>query len=150
MGDDLTIYKRNLPHWRMTGATYFVTFSLFQDQPSLSDSERDFIQRVLLDHHKVRYHLWAWVVMNDHVHAVLTPLEDWQLAKILHTWKSFSANRMQRLFGRSGQIWLHESFDRIVRNEYELYQKCEYILTNPRRRWPDVQDYRWVGYRWMQ
>ncbi len=143
-----SIEKRKLPHWRETDSTFFITFSITQSQPDLSQEERDFLQTILTDHHSQRYHLWSWVVMNDHVHAVLTPYPDWQLAQITHTWKSFSANQLQRKFGRKGQVWLHESHDRIIRNESELYQKCEYIMNNPAKRWPDEKDYKWCGFNW--
>jgi len=52
---------------------------------------------------------------------------------------------MQKLHGRKGSIWLQEGFDRIIRDENELMEKCEYVLTNPIRRWPEVRDYKWAG-----
>ena len=38
---ELYIYKRRLPHWRMSGSIYFVTWRLSQDQPELNPLERD-------------------------------------------------------------------------------------------------------------
>ena len=126
-----------------------VTFTLIPEQPELHPEERDYMAGILKHDMPERYHLWVWVVMNDHVHAVLTPQRDWQLSQILHTWKSFSANQLQRKFNRRGQIWLHESHDRLIRDEEELRQKCNYVLTNPQRRWPEVKEYPWCGYEWM-
>ncbi len=45
---------------------------------------------------------------------------------------------------RRGQVWQHEYFDRIVRNDNELVEKLNYIVRNPWKRWPDVDEYRWV------
>jgi hypothetical protein len=44
-------------------------------------------------------------------------------------------------------VWVVESWDRIIRDEDELYEKCTYILNNPRKRWPDVMDYPWAGWQ---
>jgi putative transposase len=143
---DFAIYRRNLPHWRESGAVYFVTFTLTSGQPGLSELERDLVMSIMLGEQNKRYHLWAWVVMEDHVHTVVALAEDVTLSQVLHTWKSFSAHELQRKFGRKGQVWLHDSFDRIIRNEDELFQKCNYIMTNPVRRWPGTAEYRWCGY----
>jgi putative transposase len=93
-----------------------------------------------------RYKLYAWVVMNDHVHVVLRLLNDFQLDKVTHTWKSFSANQLQRLFGRVGSIWVTESWDRVVRDDAELMEKCLYVLNNPAKRWPGTVDYPACGW----
>jgi hypothetical protein len=51
----------------------------------------------------------------------------------------------QRDFGRRGVIWQYEYFDRIVRDQHELMSKVNYILGNPARKWPELQEYAWVG-----
>lgn len=125
---------------------YYVTFTLVNRQEKLSEDERDLVQSIMLGEQNQRYHLWAWVVMDDHVHAVVSLTAGIELSKVLHTWKSFSAHQLQRSFHREGQVWLHDSFDRIIRDEQELQQKCSYIITNPQRRWPEVLEYKWCGY----
>jgi len=143
--EELIINRRRLPHWRLKGSVYFVTWNLQRGQPDLTESERELVTDIIRFKNKERYLLFAFVVMNDHVHVVLQPQGDESLDKILHTWKSFSANQMQKLHGRKGSIWLQEGFDRIIRDENELMEKCEYVLTNPIRRWPEVRDYKWAG-----
>lgn len=49
-----------------------------------------------------RYSQIAWVVMPNHVHALFSLYEDCLLEKVLHTWKSFTANRINRVVARSG------------------------------------------------
>ena len=75
---------------------------------------------------------------------MVEPVHDWRLHKILHSWKSFTANRFQRLYGRYGPVWQDEYFDRFIRDEAEYCEKRDYILGNPYKRWPDAQDYAWV------
>ena len=78
-----------------------------------------------------RYKLGAWVVMPNHVHAIITPLKGFDLSEILHSWKSYSAHEINRLLGRTGQLWQRESYDHIVRNERALFKIEEYIDQNP-------------------
>ena len=78
-----------------------------------------------------RYILDAWVVMPNHVHALLQPLQDHALSDILHSWKSFTAKAVNERLGRSGAIWQDETFDRIVRDFDELEGYRKYVADNP-------------------
>lgn len=140
---DATFYRRRLPHLRVDGAIYFVTWRVRSGQPDLSDGEREEVVAAIRAFDDDCYVLHAYVVMNDHVHVILEPLSDFRLEAILHAWKSFTANRLQRGYRRRGAVWQAESFDRVVRDEAEYEQKRDYILSNPSRRWPDIESYRW-------
>jgi REP element-mobilizing transposase RayT len=142
---ELTIYRRKLPHWRMLGAVYFVTWRLAKEQPPLRPEERTLAMDDIKHFDNQRYELAAYVVMNDHVHVLVFPLDEYPLHRIVHSWKSFSAKRIAENSERRTPIWQREYFDRIVRDEEELIQKAKYILGNPFRRWPDLQEYQWVG-----
>jgi carbamoylphosphate synthase large subunit/REP element-mobilizing transposase RayT len=78
-----------------------------------------------------RYVLDAFVVMPNHVHALVKPLGDYSIAKILHSWKSFSANAINREFDHEGALWMAETFDTIVRDKSHLEACREYIAENP-------------------
>ena len=78
-----------------------------------------------------RYALGAHVVMPNHVHAVVSPLADVGLSEILHSWKSYSAKRVNVLLGRRGALWQKESFDHIVRSAEQLARINDYIRKNP-------------------
>jgi REP element-mobilizing transposase RayT len=91
-----------------------------------------------------RYQLSAYVVMDDHIHVLLAPLQPNELKEILHSWKSFTARQMQKEHKRFGRVWQEESFDRIIRDDLEFAQKAAYIIGNPQKRWPEVHDYPWV------
>ena len=91
-----------------------------------------------------RYELLVYVVMNDHVHALLAPFAPYELQGILHSWKSFTAHQMQHQHQRFGRVWQDEYFDRIVRDDQEFVQKLEYIVENPWKRWPDIDQYPWI------
>jgi putative transposase len=138
------IYTRRLPHWRMSGSIYFVTWRLDPDQTELNPIERDVIASNIKYFDKQRYDLFAFVVMPDHVHVLVQPKNDFLLKQVVHTWKSYSAYKLQRDFSRRNRIWQDEYFDRIVRDEKELIEKAQYILNNPLKKRPEILDYKWV------
>ncbi len=82
--------------------------------------------------------------MNDHVHVIVCLNSGETLSKLLHSWKSFTANQLQRLHNRQGAIWQEEYFDRIIRTPEDMLEKIEYVLNNPMKRWPGTQDYEWA------
>jgi REP element-mobilizing transposase RayT len=141
----LRFYQRWLPHGRRDGrgTVYFVTWRLASGQRPLVAAERGIVSRAIHHRDGVLHHLLAFVVMDDHVHVLVEPLGV-PLERLTHSWRSFTAHELQRLYRREGPIWQPESFDRIVRGEEELRQKAEYIVGNPWKRWPFVKSYPWV------
>ncbi|MEO6969458.1 MAG: carbamoyl-phosphate synthase large subunit [Chthoniobacterales bacterium] len=83
--------------------------------------------------HCERYVLDRFVVMPNHVHVLLQPLGGHSLADILHSWKSFTANALNRSFEQIGEVWMTESYDHIVRDWDELVACRDYIASNPER-----------------
>jgi len=79
------------------------------------------------------YILDSWVVMPNHAHVLFLPMDGAELSEILHTWKSYTAKRINRLLGRSGRLWQKESYDHIVRSPEALSKIREYIQENPRK-----------------
>jgi putative transposase len=77
-----------------------------------------------------RYRLWAFTVMSNHVHVVLTLNEGESLWRVLHSIKSFTAHECNAVLRRRGAFWQHESYDHVVR-EYEFGKIIFYVLRNP-------------------
>ncbi len=142
--EDFRSYRRNLPHWRLSGSVCFLTWRLHQTHPELNEAARDIVVSALKHFDNERYHLVGLVVMDDHVHVIVKPILSHELSALTYTWKSFTANRIQREVGLQGAIWQDESWDRIVRDEDELLEKAQYMLSNPAKRWPGINEYKWV------
>jgi putative DNA methylase len=53
------------------------------------------------------------------------------LSSIMHSLKSYTANRANEVLGRRGQFWQHESYDHWVRDLEELERIVNYIRRNP-------------------
>jgi putative transposase len=154
----VSYYKRSLPHWHPAGARLFLTWCLhgcFQ-QRSAGEAfhERDldldmarsgsvwlrnpavaqcvvdtlqFGQQILR-----MYELHAYVIMPNHVHAVLLPLVS--PAKLTKSVKWYSARRANEVLGRTGQpFWQAETYDRWVRDDGELARIIRYVERNPVR-----------------
>ena len=89
--------------------------------------------------------------MPEHVHLLLTPLEDsngWpiQLRLIMKLIKGISARSVNKLEQTEGPVWQEESFDHVLRSHKSLLEKAEYIRQNPVRRGlvGTPEEYRWL------
>jgi REP element-mobilizing transposase RayT len=89
------------------------------------------IEGALLHFDAERYRLHAWCVMPNHVHALFTPMSPHSLSSIVHSWKSFTAKKINAVLGRTGQVWFEEYFDRKIRNEKHFEDARHYIEHNP-------------------
>jgi REP element-mobilizing transposase RayT len=78
-----------------------------------------------------RYAQIAWVVMPNHIHAVVVQHPSWPLEKVLHSWKSFSSKALNERLGRDGVFWQRDYFDRLVRDEEHFANCVRYIRRNP-------------------
>ncbi len=97
------------------------------------DDERiaTIVQDALLFFHGKRYQLHEWVVMPTHVHSMLERWPGWELKTIMHSWKSYTAHKANRILGLEGQFWQEETFDRYIRDEQHYRNAVEYIRQNP-------------------
>jgi putative transposase len=89
------------------------------------------VRDTLLRFHEVRYRLYTWVIMPNHVHLLMRALEGFSLDRIMHSIKSYSALAANRELGRSGFFWMRESFDRYIRDEEHFGRAFRYIENNP-------------------
>ncbi|HZK14056.1 MAG TPA: hypothetical protein VFC55_06035, partial [Desulfobaccales bacterium] len=70
----------------------------------------------------------------------------YDLAEIIHSVKSFSVHRINRLRARKGSLWQDERYDRIIRDEAEFLEKWQYIMNNPLK---EKLAQRWEDYPWL-
>ena len=99
------------------------------------------------------YRLDAYCIMANHVHVVFAPLaiqpsetdtvdlteKDAQtkslcyntLSSVMQSLKGYTARKANRLLGRRGAFWQHESYDHSVRNASEWQRIVNYVLNNP-------------------
>ncbi len=76
------------------------------------------------------YALASWVIMANHVHALLLPKVE--AGKLMKSLKGFTAREANLLLGRTGiPFWQKESYDHSVRDEDEWHRIARYIENNP-------------------
>ncbi|MDD7985223.1 transposase [Lentisphaera marina] len=89
-----------------------------------------------------RYDLIAYVVMPNHVHLLIKTYEKWPLAKVVHSWKSYTAKEiLKNEYGDDSnaggspalpnKVWQREYWDRFIRDENHFLKVIEYIHQNP-------------------
>lgn len=118
----------------------------------------EIVQDALFRFDGERYRLVAWVIMPNHVHVLLEVLPGFLLARVVQSWKSFTARRInawledagrragarrsQEEAGRragagrsqnrgSGGLWQRDYWDRFIRDEGHLLTAIRYIENNP-------------------
>ena len=92
-----------------------------------------------------RYQLICWCIMPNHVHVLIEVNEGWSLSRIMHGWRSYTANEANRILGRTGKFWMEEYYDRYIRNDNHLQKTINYILNNPAN--AGLDGWPWVGDR---
>lgn len=125
-----------------------------------------------------RYELGCYVVMPNHVHAIVRPFtvgwicnpsqsragsqelcldpkvmdgSTWELEGILQSWKRHTARTINKLVGLHDSLWQQESFDRIIRDEEHLWRAIQYIGANPfTARLTVKQCPRWIRPEWVE
>jgi REP-associated tyrosine transposase len=120
------------PHRGNTGhGCYFITASTFQKRNILqSDRMAGLFVNVLLHYRRQgKYLLHEFVVMPDHFHLLITPLETLERSmQLIKGGFSFRARKELRF---AHEIWQPSYYDRRVRDLEEYFAFREYIRRNP-------------------
>ncbi len=86
-----------------------------------------------------------YVVMPNHVHAILQPFDGWELESLIESIKKWTSRQIRRdehypntdipeatsKQSSRRRLWQRESYDRIIRDVYELSHYRVYIANNP-------------------
>lgn len=106
----------------------------------------DLVAGVLKYFDNQRYELGPWVVMPNHVHAIVLPLGAQLLDEIVKSWKGFSAKEANKLLNRTGRpFWAREYYDHVLRDDEARSRAADYIHDNPVK--AGLCD-RWEDWKW--
>ncbi len=127
------ISRRNLPHWELTGSTYFITIRVHSElgKPFFDHDLAQVMMSGLYRNDKKSYDLQAFVIMPDHLHIILKPLSGTRLSEIMKNLKGSTAYQINKMLNRSGKFWQVENFDHLIRDGLGLREKWEYVKENP-------------------
>jgi len=101
------------------------------------------VQDAVCHFHGERYDLIAWAIMPNHVHVIFRPQEGQELARIVQSWKSFTAKEANKLLGRQGRFWMDEYYDHLIREEEDFVNEVNYVLGNPAK--AGLENWPWSG-----
>jgi len=96
---------------------------------------RGIVEESLRHFDGAQYFHHAWVIMPNHVHALVSVMKDEvaSLAEVIGAWKSVSAHRVNACLGRKGALWQEDYFDRLVRNGQHFANCVRYVRRNPEK-----------------
>ncbi|MGE5112562.1 MAG: REP-associated tyrosine transposase [Acidobacteriaceae bacterium] len=89
-----------------------------------------------------KYRLIAWCVMPNHIHFIARLLPGVTLADVMHSLKSFTAKRINKLLSRTGPVWQREYYDRLIRDADEFRRAVTYVVKNPEK--AGLKNWIWV------
>jgi putative transposase len=152
-------YRRN----RIAGETYFFTVNLLERSSSALVTHIDVLREAV---RKVRgsrpFHIDAWVVLPDHMHAIWTlPPDDsdyssrWKAIKIAFAKALPKTERLSTVRATKGErgIWQRRFWEHTIRDERDYAAHMDYVHINPVkhglvesvRDWPYSSFHRYVA-----
>jgi REP element-mobilizing transposase RayT len=113
-------------HWRVEKTLDLGRGPIYLADPKIARIVSDAIVRFDGE----RLELIAWVVMPNHVHLLLRVIAGFELS-IMHSIKSYTASRANKILKRSGRFWSPDYFDRFIRDHAHFINAKKYIEENP-------------------
>jgi putative transposase len=121
----------SVPHWVESGALFHIRIGVDREKqkdelttPNLAES---ILSSVRVYEEMLHWHATIFVLMPDHLHALVSFLSDESMSGVIGDWKRFHA--------RTNQIvWQDGYFDHRLRDDErgeQLHIKTEYIRRNP-------------------
>jgi putative transposase len=113
---------------------YFITASTFQKKNILQSGRmaRLFVNVLLHYRQQEKYLLHEFVVMPDHFHLLITPVQ--ALERSMQFIKGGFSYRAKKELHFAHEIWQPSYYDRRVRNAHEYFAFREYIRRNAVKR----------------
>ena len=123
--------QHGVPDWVDPGAIFHVRIGLEREKqqpelinPSLAES---LLISVIEYERTNRWHVHVFILMPDHLHALISFAPDKSISSTVGDWKRFHART-------NGIIWQEGFFDHRLRNDEhgeQLQAKADYIRRNP-------------------
>ena len=115
-----------------------------------NDNVAKIVHDAIFFYHGKKYNVISWCIMPNHVHVLIEVMKNISLSSILHSWRSFSSNEINKLLNRSGRLWMPEYFDRFIRDNDHFNNVVDYIHNNPVKAGlvKEATEYKWssAGY----
>jgi putative transposase len=126
-----------LKRFQQTGHAHFVTFSCYHRHRHLNTPEAcdTFVRCLEQTRRRFGLTIYAYVVMPEHVHLLVSEPERGELDAAIRALKLAVSKRMKpRDFDGPFRFWQSRYYDRNIRNNEEFGRKRQYTHRNPVKR----------------
>ncbi len=164
-------FRKIIRHYNIPCHAHFLTFSCYQQLPLLSRKRTRYwlIDAIKGAKKKHKFALWAYVIMPEHVHILVSPLvKEYNISLFLKTLKQSVARKAKHYLKENNPDLLNNltikrgpknvfrfwqtgpGYDRNINSENELFEKINYIHYNPVRRELVLtpQEWKWSSASW--
>lgn len=133
-----------IPDWVGHGSDFFITINCYPrelNQLALSKTAAAIERSLLHQQSSGAWWVHMFLLMPDHLHALVSFPNEATLQRTIKNWKRFLAHQ-------EGIVWQRDFFDHRLRQDESLAEKWTYIRNNPVRKGlvstPDEWPYQWV------
>jgi putative transposase len=137
------------PRQLLKGAKYHVSAKINRGEHIFEPEQikQLFMQIVERSKKKYKYLLENFVIMNNHIHFIIKPLEKESLSKIMQWILSVFARYYNKIHKLKGHVWQGRFWSKIIDNIKQLFDTFNYISDNPVKAdmVKEAQDYRYGG-----
>ena len=163
-------HRKRCKRFDVPWEAHCLTFSCYRRRPFLSDNRSPMwvIESLNAARNKGLFDLWVYVILPEHVHLVLLPLNGSRISTILQAIKQPVARRavacvrtehptflclmadIQPTGRTTYRFWQRGGgYDRNLRTPSDIHEKIHYLHNNPIRRGlvEQASDWPWSSYR---
>lgn len=120
------------------------------DKQDIFYSEKDrikFIEIIKSSKEKYNYRLYAYCLMDNHVHLVIYDKNE-EISKIMQSIQISYASYFNKKYERTGHLFQDRFFSKKVENREYLKMLCRYIHQNPLKAGiSQTEEYKWSSYQ---
>jgi REP element-mobilizing transposase RayT len=91
------------------------------------------LAEAILHHRGNLYDLESFVIMPNHVHAIVQIYAGYDLSVVGQSWMRYSARTINQRLKRRGSFWQPEPFDHLIRSDAQFHYLRSYIAKNPEK-----------------
>jgi putative transposase len=112
------------------GRIWFVTVVTANRSPILMSNSKLLLRGLIRAQRKVPFVVLAWVVLPDHIHALISS-DDTELSGIIHRIKHSFTCQFKKRRQQISPIWQDRYWDHMIRSDEDLQKHLDYIHFNP-------------------
>ncbi|HSL42703.1 MAG TPA: transposase [Anaerolineales bacterium] len=141
----------NPPHLFVADTLYVLTAAIYEKADLIDSTQRKEQWRDAF-HEAANIYRWqiiAWVVLNNHYHAVVrSPEHTANLSNFVNSYHKFTARKWNDEDGSKGRRVWWNYWDTCIQSEHDYYNRIRYVFWNPVKHGlvEDPQAYRFSNY----